>query len=329
MNTKRTIQIYSNNSIKYNVVGYVYGTPNTLNAAELTHVNYAFGNIINSTVFISNSQDLLDLVSFKSKNPNLKVILSVGGWSAEGFSDAAYSEASRNTFANSCLDIIDAYDLDGIDIDWEYPVSGACDLIKCRPQDKWNFTLLLETIRNTIGNNKILSIAAGADQFYVNSTEMKKVSTICNYINLMTYDFGYNIHAANLYDTSSIYGSGFSCDEAVNIFLQAGVPARKINLGIPFFGYYDHKSLSYETLLKNYINKNGWIRYWDDEAKAAYLKNDSSFITYEDEESIFYKTEYIKSKGLGGAMFWEYNQDYNNILLNKLWISLNGKTNNV
>ena len=324
MKIRKIIPTHSQILAMYKVIGYTYGTPNTINSTELTHVNYAFGSIIKGTVVISNGKDLSKLVSFKSSNPNLKVLLSVGGWGADGFSDAAYTKYSRNTFASSCLDIILDNELDGIDLDWEYPVSGACNLIKCRPQDKENYTLLLETIRNKIGCNKILSIAAGADPFYVRNTEMNKIADICDYINLMTYNFGYYTHDANLYPTSSGYGPGLSCDESVNLFIEAGVPAYKINLGIPFFGLYGYEYLSYEALVKNYINKNGWKRYWDDEAKATYLKNDSSFISYEDEVSISYKTDYIKSKGLGGAMFWEYNQDYNGILLNRLWAGLNG-----
>lgn len=322
MKNKRIAPIYYQTSPVYKIIAYVYGTPNTMNASELTHANYAFASIVNGNVFVSNGEDLSRLVSFKSNNPNLKVILSVGGWGADGFSDAAYSEVSRNTFASSCLKVLDNYNLDGIDLDWEYPVSGACDLIKCRPEDKKNFSLLLEAVRNKIGCCKILSIAAGADQSYVNNIEITKVANICDYINLMTYNFGYTTHNANLYPTFSAYSPGFSCDESINIFIKAGVPAFKINLGIPFFGYYDHEYLSYEKLIKNYINKNGWIRYWDNEAKAAYLKKNNSFLTYEDEESINYKTDYIKSKGLGGAMFWEYNQDYNGLLLNKLWTDL-------
>jgi chitinase len=323
MKIRKVIPIYSQTAIAYKVIAYVYGTPSTMNVAELTHANYAFGYIVNGEVLVSNNQDLSKLVSFKSNNPNFKVILSVGGWGAEGFSDAAYSESSRNTFASSCFDVINTYNLDGIDLDWEYPVSGACDLIKCRAQDKQNFTFLLQTIRNKMGSSKILSIAAGANKSYVNNTEMVKIANICDYINLMTYDFGYDTYNANLYPTSSGYGSGLSCDESVNIFIDAGVPATKINLGIPFFGRYGDKYLSYGTLVNDYVNKNGWTRYWDDQAKASYLKNDSSFITYEDEESINYKTNYIKLKGLGGAMFWEYNQDHNGILLNKLWAGLN------
>jgi chitinase len=242
--------MYSRPLALYRVIGYVYGTPNTMNVAELTHVNYAFGNIVNGRILVSNSKDLSKLVDFKSNNPYLKVILSVGGWGADGFSDAAYSNSSRNIFANSCFDIIRNYNLDGIDIDWEYPISGACNLIKCRLQDKQNFTLLLQTIRNKIGYCKILSVAAGAYKFYINNTEMNKIAKICDYINLMTYNFGYDTHDANLYPTASGYGSGFSCSESVNLFIKAGVPASKINLGIPFLGYYGHEHLSYGTLVK-------------------------------------------------------------------------------
>ncbi|WP_297430342.1 glycoside hydrolase family 18 protein [Clostridium sp.] len=306
----------------YNIIGYVYGTPSSINAHKLTHVNYAFANIEKGKIFVSNSKDLLKLVYIKSCNPNLKVILSIGGWGANGFSDAAYSISSRKIFTDSCLEAINKYKLDGIDLDWEYPVSGACDLIKCRPQDKKNFTLLVQSIRSGIGCDQILSIAAGADEFYINNTEISKIADICNYINLMTYDFAYRTHNANLYPTNYNLGSSISCDESVTAFIKAGVPAYKINLGIPFFGLRDHQYLSYKTLIKSYINKHGWTRYWDNQAKAAYLKKNDSFITYEDEESIDFKVKYIKSRGLGGAMFWEYNQDYKGILLNKLWIGL-------
>ena len=323
MKIRKIVPMYSETVTAYNVIAYVYGTPSTMDVAKLTHVNYAFGNIVDGEVQVSNGQDLSKRVLFRSYNPNLKVILSVGGWGADGFSDAAYSEFSRNTFANSCLDVLNTYKLNGIDIDWEYPVNGACDLIKCRAQDKQNFTLLLQTIRDKIGMIKILSIAAGVGQSYVNNTEMSKIATLCDYINLMTYDFGYGTHNANLYPTSSVYGPGLSCYESVNILINVGVPTTKINLGIPFFGRYGDKYLSYGTLINNYINKNGWTRYWDNQAKAAYLKNDNKFISYEDEQTINYKTDYIKSKALGGAMFWEYNQDYNGILLNELWTGLN------
>ncbi len=306
----------------YKVIGYVYGTPANIDAAKLTHINYAFASIVNGQLSVANPNDLTALVGLKSKNSNLKIILSIGGWGAEGFSDAALTDASRTTFANSCLQFINTYKLDGVDLDWEYPVNGGWGMIKCRPEDKQNFTLLLKKIRDTIGTGKILTIASGASQEYANNTELSQIASICDYINIMTYDFGAATHNANLYNTST-HSSGICCDTAVSIHIQNGVPASKINMGVPFYGRYGSAWPTYAQLKSSYINMDGWVRNWDNEAKACYLTKNGEFITYDDVETLGYKTAYIKQKGLGGVMFWQYNQDSNGELLNKLWTDLN------
>ena len=304
------------------IIGYVYGTPGAIDARKLTHVNYAFAAIVNGRVSVANPGDLAALVGLKSQNPDLKVILSVGGWGAEGFSDAALTDASRTAFADSCLQVIQSNNLDGIDLDWEYPVNGGWGVIKGRPEDKQNFTLLLQKVRDTIGYDKILSIASGAGAEFGANTELDKIAMICDYINIMTYDFGANRHNANLYQSSN-YGYSISCDDAVKMHLNYGVPAAKINLGVPFYGRYGSNWPSYAELKASYINKNGWVRYWDDQAKACYLMRSGEFITYDDPETLGYKTAYIKDKGLGGAMFWQYNHDPSGELLNALWTGLN------
>jgi len=307
------------------VVGYVYGSASGIDPTKLTHVNYAFGNINGNSVS-ADTNALKSLVGLKSKNPDLKIVLSIGGWGAEGFSDAALSDSSRTAFANSCKQIIDNTGIDGVDLDWEYPVNGGWGVIKARPEDKQNYTLLLQKIRDIIGTGKILTIAGGAGTEFINNTELSKIAAICNYINLMTYDYGASSHNANLYNTSN-HSAGISGDSAVNNYISAGVPANKLNLGIPFYGRYGSEWPTYSQLVANYINKNGWTRQWDAQAKACYLTNSSGgFITYDDEETIGYKAAYINSKGLGGAMFWHYTQDNNGALLNKIWDGLNGGT---
>ncbi|MGE5415653.1 MAG: glycosyl hydrolase family 18 protein [Acidobacteriota bacterium] len=310
-------------SSKYKCIGYIYGSPGNVEANKLTHVNYAFASIVNGQVSVATPGDLSKLVALKSVNPNLKVVLSIGGWGAEGFSDAALTDASRTTFANSCLKAINDNKIDGVDLDWEYPVNGGWGMIKGRPEDKQNFTLLLQKIREKIGSGKILSIASGAGQEYHDNTELDKIAQICDYINIMTYDFGASRHNANLYESSQ-YGYGLSCDIAVRNHISHGVPAAKINLGIPFYGRKGGEWPAYSDLVANYINKNGWVRSWDAQAKAAYLTKQGEFITYEDEQSIGDKVDYVKSKGLGGGMFWQYAHDPSGTLLTKLWTGLNG-----
>jgi chitinase len=132
-----------------------------------------------------------------------------------------------------------------------------------------------------------------------------------------------------------LYGYDNSTDAAVNLFIGQGVPANKLVIGMAFYGKYWNDvrngnngfnlpagggggDFAYSDLVANYINKNGYTRYWDDTAKAPYLFNGSTFITYDDPASISAKTGYIKSKGLAGGMFWEYSPDNTGALLDSL-----------
>lgn len=134
------------------IVAYVTGweSPPAIDPAKLTHLR-----------------------SLKAKNPQLKVLLSVGGWEAEGFSDAALSAASRATFAGSVVALLREHSLDGVDLDWEYPGQGVAG-IKSRPQDRQNFTALLQTMRAQLGERYLLTIAS-ADREYFEFTQMDRL----------------------------------------------------------------------------------------------------------------------------------------------------------
>ena len=124
---------------------------------------------------------------------------------------------------------------------------------------------------------------------------------------------------------------------AVDMHVNAGFPVEKINLGIPFYGriWKGVKAEGKDVLFKKAetvgmgidyihfyqnINANGYTRYWDENAAAPYLWNpeEKTFISYEDEESIALKVDYMKKRGLAGVMFWEYSADHEKKLLNAL-----------
>lgn len=305
----------------------------------------------------------------KKKNPNLKTIISVGGWSwSNHFSDVAASQATREAFANSAVDFLHKFNFDGVDLDWEYPVGGGLDGNSVRPADKQNYTLLLQEIRNKLdaagakdGKHYYLTIASGAGPTYANNTELGKIGAIVDWINIMTYDFNggwvkVSAHNAPLYYDPAAQAAGvpnadtFNVDAAVKGHMNAGVPASKIVLGLAFYGRgwdgvgsanngqyqpatgasqagtWENGVFDFNDLEANYINKNGYTRYWNDTAKVPYLYNASNkrFISYDDVESIGYKTAYIKSKGLGGGMFWELSSDRNKTLQAKVRADLNG-----
>ncbi len=149
--------------------------------------------------------DLQKLPALRKQNPDLKVLLSVGGWGARGFSGAAATAESRAVFIRSAQKIIQQYGLDGIDLDWEFPVNGARGLVASQPADRDNFTALLKSLREAVGEQKLVTIAVGANAESPKSwVDVKAVAPVLNYINLMTYDMAYGTQYfnSNLYDSS-------------------------------------------------------------------------------------------------------------------------------
>ena len=342
------------------IIGYIFPQNKILNPDEiafekLTHINYAFADIRDGKIiegFEFDAENFKILNGLKSKNPGLKILISVGGWTWSGnFSDMALTKANRQKFIDSSIEFIQRHQLDGIDLDWEYPGLPGMGNTH-RKEDKKNFTRLLKQFRKSLdelGNadqkHYLLTIAAGAFEDYLNHTEMKKAQRYLDFVNIMTYDFtgAWNPktgHHSNLY-ASSFDPEGNSCNKAVSMFMQRGVPAEKIVLGVPFYGrgwqevnpqqnglYQDARGLegdfSYKSLVEKFINKSGFVRLWDESARSPFLwnGNDSKFITYDDPASLNEKCEYIKKNGLRGVLFWEYHADNNNELLNTLFQSL-------
>ncbi|MDB5023244.1 MAG: chitinase [Mucilaginibacter sp.] len=341
-------QSRSAGSSKYVIMGYIGSknwTKEDILATKMTHIIYAFANLTENGVLapasVKDSTNLVILNTTKAENKALKILISVGGWGGcKYFSDASLTAASRAKFIISALAFIDKFQLDGIDIDWEYPAqTGAGNIY--RPEDKQNFTLLMKEFRQALDRqaganhhqNYLLTAAMGVDSAYMKNTAVGEVHQYLDYINLMTYDI-YNGndkvtgHQSNLYQSKYGHQARVSAADAIENFIKAGVPANKIVMGLPFYGrgwtmvndedrgLYQpsaghHFSLSYDSLENAYINKNGFDRFWDKKAKVPYLWNSKThtFITYADERSFKYKARYAKEHNLAGVMFWEYTLD--------------------
>ncbi|MBP9077403.1 MAG: hypothetical protein KBG02_11125, partial [Haliscomenobacter sp.] len=113
------------------VIGYVFGRKpldmTLIDAHKLTHINYAFAVIEGTEVVPSNgnrhdSINIPALIALKRQNPDLQILISIGGWGGSGaFSDAALTPESRSAFTRSAISYMQRWGFDGIDIDWEYP----------------------------------------------------------------------------------------------------------------------------------------------------------------------------------------------------------------
>lgn len=318
------------------IVGeYVLGNPKNIDPTFLDFIIYAFVEISPSGELVVPAPTYLkSLVKLRDTNPDLQVIAAIGGWAAEGFSDAALTPASRYAFARNAKKLINDYKLDGIDIDWEYPGSSASG-IKSRPEDKENFTLLLTALRDVLGPETWLSVAGTGDRGYITrSAEIDKIAPIITHFNLMSYDFtagetGENAkkHQANLFP-SDLSIPGYSVDNMVNNLIDAGMPSEKILLGLPFYGRFGATiTRSFDELRKSYINRNGFMYKFDKDAKVPYLVKDDQFaMSFDNEVSIFIKAQYVRQNCLGGIFAWQSTFDQANILARSMYESINNPT---
>jgi len=326
-----------------------------MKANKLTILYIAFANIGNDSRITFTDDSVLEKIKeLREMNPDLTLCLAIGGYNVGGFSDAAYSEESRKAFTESVIEFVQEYNLDGVDLDWEFPVQGGWGSIKCRKEDKQNFTYLLSSLRGELNNlgketgkQYKLSFAATSADWGSEIVELDKVAPLVDQVNLMCYDYTgewstTTAHHSNLYrNDKSPYA--INIDDSVKRYIAAGIPAEKLVLGIPAYGYgwtgvtneknglYQpaqnfidiyNVDLTYHTLCKNYINNNGYVRYWDEQAKAPYLFNGNEFITYDDPKSVALKMEYVKKNGLGGGMCWEYSQDNDGELISTIYDTL-------
>ena len=230
-------------------------------------------------------------------------MLSIGGWTAGGFSEMASTDKRRKAFARDCKRIVKEYGLDGIDIDWEYPSSSEAG-ISSSPADIDNFTSLMRELRKALGKSYLLSCATIAGARYV---DFRAIEPYVDLVNIMMYDVGNPpYHHAALY--RSEMSGRVTAQEALQAHVDAGMPVNKLVLGVPFYGrsVQDFGDTSYGALIK----RTDVTCMWDDVAKVPYLIKDGVFVcTYEDAESLAWKCKFINETGMRGAMYWEYRCD--------------------
>jgi chitinase len=336
------------------IIGYVGGyrgliPTDSIDIWRLSHINYAFVDIKDNRAWLHNEAtdtiNLRKLSELKRINPELKVLISIGGWTwSKNFSDAVLTDTSTQNFASSAVAIVSKYNLDGVDIDWEYP-GMIGDSNTYRPEDKQGYTNLFRHLRADLDSlGKItrmkyyITTAVGGSQQYIDHTEMDKVQQFADYINVMSYDYAGGSDSLSSHHTNLFVSSGdsnqYSAHRSIQAFLAAGVPPSKIVIGIAFYGKGWQMASNannglYRPALKgargggftflkdSVIDKNGFSRYWDDVAKAPYLFSEDKkiFISYDDEESVAEKCKYVKKHHLAGAMFWEYFSDRKEYLL--------------
>jgi chitinase len=325
---------FSQPANKIKVVSYYSGPGAVLdsfNVNQMTDIIYCFGRLEGNKFKIRRAADtatIRKMVSLKAKNPDLKVLISLGGWGGcPTCSDVFSSETGRKEFVQSIKEIYNGLGVDGLDLDWEYPGIPGPPGHKYQAADKPHFTQLVKELRK-LGKKYQLTFAAGGSQRYLDSAvEWKKVMKKVDYVNIMSYDLSGGTRATHHTALFSAPKQPRSADMVVKALLKMGIPSKKIIIGGAFYGkvFENVESIAdgpYNTgNLKNTVNyramaatfpaANGWEQHWDDVARAPYLYNPTlkQFFTYDDKRSIAEKTKYAIDNKLGGIMFWQLGGD--------------------
>lgn len=290
------------------VVAYVTSWSDEIpDPAYMTHINYAFGHVSESfdSVGIANPDRLSRIVKLKETAPDLKVILSIGGWGSGRFSEMAADSLLRLSFARDCNRVVEQYGLDGIDIDWEYPTSDAAG-ISASPDDTANFTKLMRDIRQAIGDDKSLTLATVASADYI---DFHGILPYIDFVNIMSYDMARAPkHHSPLYSSDNT--TGLTTDAAVRAHINAGVPPSMLVVGMPFYGrgttpfndFCDYADIEVPE---------GFSMQWDSIACAPYIADaDGNLVLgFDNPGSIAVKCDYILENDLRGAMYWDYAGD--------------------
>ena len=235
-----------------------------LPANALTHILYAFGTITeegraalgdpcrdigNCGIGQTDGGNFAALAALKDRHPHLKVLISLGGWTGSGqFSDAASTPDGRERLAASVIDLFmvthdDVFD--GIDIDWEFPVEGGLCGNTRRPEDRENFTFLIEEIRRQLDQLRdpveprpLLTIATTGSPWLMRNIDVKALAHRVDWIGIMTYDYaaGASVTSFNspLFPAIPDDPEAPGAASSVEAYLAAGAPPDRLVLGLPF-----------------------------------------------------------------------------------------------
>lgn len=314
-------------------------------ARRLTHLNIAFGVVEGNGISIARIRSFFRFIPrLRQWNPELNILLSTGGGNAFGHGEATRPE-NLEAFVASTMEVVREFDLDGIDCDWEFPGNTG------HPEEKYQHTALLAAYRRELdgfqrerGRKCWLTIAAAAGQWFLDTTEMERIHPYLDFINLMTYDMrGWDQpagHHTNLYEPQGA-PVPFSAHTGVELLLGIGVPAQKLLLGAAFYsrrwdgiqcpengGMHSPAQTigdfgpDYTAICLIYEKDAAFVKYFDHTAKAPWLFDGWSFISYDDPMSIRYKCAYVKQRGLGGMMYWQHGADKTGILFDAIYEGL-------
>jgi len=292
-------------------------------------------------------------VGLKKMNSKVKVLLALGGWNdsaGDKYSRLVNNSTAREKFVKSILSFLKKYKFDGLDLDWEYPKCWQTACTKGPDSDKKAFAQLTKELKDAFKPHNLLLTAAVSPSMKVidQGYEVPTLAENLDYINLMAYDYHgawekFASHHSPIYPRveSKEFDPNdheFNVNTSVSHWLKLGMPAKKIILGVPFYGrsfYLEKPADSYKTFgfgekarsggeaglftrEKGYLayyeickglKDKSWTKHRDHQSKLAFATKSNQWVGYDDIQAMREKSEFIIRRKLGGAMVWAVDLD--------------------
>lgn len=318
------------------LIGYYAGPGHDLQKKrvdQLTHLIWCFGHLEGDRMVVPEKQVkvLRDLVGLKRKHPDLKVLVSLGGWGNCPTCSEVFGRADgRSAFVQSVKELLDRVWADGIDLDWEYPAVQGPPGHRFAAEDRRNFTLLVKELRQVLGTRYEITFAAGGtDACLVQGFEWDSVMAVVDRVHVMSYDLvhGFSVRTGHHTPLRSVNGQVLSAEHAVHVLDSLGVRREQVVIGAAFYGrvwkdvppvnnglfqpgVFSH-AVPHHAMDTTVTTSKGWQLRRDERAGAPYAYNPSTreFATFDDAVSVADKARYVKEQGLGGIMFWQLRDD--------------------
>ncbi|MCL2521769.1 MAG: glycosyl hydrolase family 18 protein [Erysipelotrichales bacterium] len=275
------------------------------------------GNLLQHPSTINCLENISKYLKAGASKHGCWLILSIGGGGqSDEFVDIAATQESRVLFSKNVVELLNQYQLDGIDIDWETPTLEQAP----------TFTLLMEELYKQIKANNphhLLTTPITGGRWQPPCYDLFNAIKYIDYVNMMTYGMTNNqrqYHNALYPSTKNRTLETCSIDESVKIFNDLGVPNHKLIAGLAYYGmsqlkdenekWVGDKSFSY-TQIKENLDQGTFIEYYDVECEQPYAldSNNQIFVSYDSPRSIIAKCQYVERKGLAGVMYWQHGQD--------------------